>query len=217
LLPDACLRLAKTFREMRHLAACALIRYSSSRLFAKLRDRDAHCLARTARTPQLPSNLVTRGTRSPDSTPHRASPHAPRRARIALVSPNMGIFVSTLPRRRHEFPSRTRRTRARPRRRPRALGCAFAPASPFTFVGPAADPRPVLPRARLPRPSVRRHGLLAVNFDRSPRAGLPRPEISRNFFFLVHFSPKSPNKQTDAPELPCLACAGPASPRAPSR
>ena len=55
-----------------------------------------HCLARTARTPQLPSNLVTRGTRSPDSTPHRASPHAPRRARIALVSPNIGIFVSTI-------------------------------------------------------------------------------------------------------------------------
>ena len=166
-----------------------------------------HCLARTARAPQLPSNLVTRGTCSPDSTPRRASPHAPRRARIALVSPNVGIFVSTTSS-TSRIPLADRRPRARPRRRPRALGCAFAPASPFTFVGPAADLRPVLPRARLPRPSVRRHGLLAVD-----RAGLPPPK-----YLEFYFSPKSPNTQTDAQtELPCLARAGPASPRAPSR
>jgi hypothetical protein len=220
LLPDACLRLAKTFREMHHLAAFALIRYSSSRLFAKLRDRDAHCLARTARTPQSQefSSFEVRVRSTRRRVARCRTPHA---ARVTLSSARMWESScrqldhqtrSRAFRRRHAFPSRTPRTRARPGGQRARADARSPPAPPFALPGPAADPRPALSRLAARASARSPPRLVAWIFGDF----LPRPSrLARTRRPTDTDTHRHTHTHTHT--TTCPASAGPAFPRAPSR
>jgi len=189
-----------------------------------------HCLARTARTPQSQefSSFEVRVRSTRRRVARCRTPHA---ARVTLSSARMWESScrqldhqtrSRAFRRRHAFPSRTPRTRARPGGH-RARADARSPsAPPFALTGPAADHRPAHSRLAA-RASAR--SLHASSHGCSSRsATFSRPPRSRGSSGSRHADRPTQthtdthrHTQTHTHTTTCPASAGPAFPRAPSR
>jgi hypothetical protein len=209
---------------MHHLAAFALIRYSSSRLFAKLRDRDAHCLARTARTPQSQefSSFEVRVRSTRRRVARCRTPHA---ARVTLSSARM--WESSCRQLDHQIKISCRPSTSRipladasdaraTGRTPRARTRVRPPSTPSRSPDPRLTLAPPFPVSRLARPPVRLHASSHGCSSRSATFSHDPPDRAAR---LARDTPTDRHRhtQTHTRTPTCPASAGPAFPRAPSR